>query len=130
MHGYNLAMETRDNHPEGPVVVGRVVVSSTDGPMLRRMLVVDWPSDGASAAEPEPTACETNPDGYYSGSALSPGRDWLLCHYQGDGTDADHSSALPTSSLLYLGEAGADVSQVVEVSPSTNRFLRCGPGRP
>ena len=65
MHGYNLAMETRDNHPEGPVVVGRVVVSGTDGPMRRRMLVVDWPSDGASAAEPEPTACETNPDGYY-----------------------------------------------------------------
>ena len=64
----------------------------------------------------------------YSGSALSPGRDWLLCHYQGDGTEADHSSALPTSSLLYLGEAGADVSQVVEVSPSTNRFLRCGLG--
>ena len=24
-----------------------------------------------------------------------------------------------------LGEAGADVSQVVEVSPSTNRFLIC-----
>lgn len=92
---------------------------ATEGPEQRHLQTLEWPSSTSSRFRLPATiaagfnACNQNSAGYYSGSALSPEGNWMLCNYQGDGTLGDYTSSPPFTALLSLA-SGLERPQLLD----------------